>query len=84
MDQTISGDCHCLTRCEPAPADTPWQWAWADMAPQVERATREVAMEDAERRVLLLAHPAFADSAATTTNLSSGLQTLLAGVGTAT
>ena len=70
---------HRLTRREPAAVDTPWHWAWADMEPMVERATREVAMEDAERRVLLLAHPAFPDSAATTTNLSSGLQTLLPG-----
>ncbi len=70
---------HRLTRREPAAADKPWSWAWADMEPMIERATREVAMEDAERRVLLLAHPAFPDSAASTTNLSSGLQTLLPG-----
>jgi len=49
------------------------------MEPLIGRATREVAMEDAERRVLLLSHPAFAESAASTTNLSSGLQTLLPG-----
>ena len=70
---------HRLTRREPAAVDAPWHWAWADMEPLIERATREVAMEDAERRVLLLAHPAFPDSAATTTNLSAGLQTLLPG-----
>jgi len=70
---------HRLTRREPAPPDSPWHWAWADMEPLVERAVREVAMEDAERRVLLLANPAFPDSAAATTNLSAGLQTLMPG-----
>ena len=70
---------HRLTRREPSAADKPWQWAWTDMEPLVERAAREVAMQDAERRVLLLAHPAFPESAATTSTLSSGLQTLLPG-----
>ena len=70
---------HRLTRREPAAVDAPWHWTWADMEPLIERATREVAMEDAERRVPLLAHPAFPDSGAATTNLSSGLQTLLPG-----
>ena len=32
-------------------------------------------MADAERRVLLLAHPAFKDSFATTASLSAGLHT---------
>ncbi len=49
------------------------------MEPMLARAVREVGMEDAERRVLLLTHPAFQGAAATTTNLSSGLQTLLPG-----
>ncbi len=68
-----------LTRREPAAADRPLCWAWADMEPLVQRATREVAMEDAERRVLLLTHPAFPDAAVSTTNLLAGLQTLLPG-----
>ena len=70
---------HKLTKREPAAADIPWHWPWGLMEPLIERATREVAMEDAERRVLLLVNPAFPDSAASTTNLSSGLQTLLPG-----
>lgn len=68
-----------LTRREPAAADRPLCWAWADMEPLVQRAAREVAMQDAERRVLLLTHPAFPDSAVSTTNLLAGLQTLLPG-----
>ncbi len=70
---------HRVTRREPAAADTPWRWAWSDMEPLVQRAAREVGLEDAERRVLLLTHPAFADAFAATTNLSCGLQTLLPG-----
>ena len=68
-----------VTRREPAAADAPMCWRWADMVPLVNRACLEVTMEDAERRVLLLTHPAFADSFATTNNLSAGLQTLLPG-----
>lgn len=68
-----------VTRREPAAADAPWSWPWATMEPLIGRAIREVGLEDAERRVLLLTHPAFQGAAVTTTNLSSGLQTLLPG-----
>ncbi len=70
---------HRITTREPRAADAPMAWCWTDMEPLVERASREVALEDAERRVLLLTHPAFAGRVATTTNLSGGLQTLLPG-----
>lgn len=70
---------HRITTREPNAVDAPMVWAWRDMLPLVERASREVAMEDAERRVLLLTHPAFKGRVATTTNLSGGLQTLLPG-----
>lgn len=70
---------HRITTREPQPVDAPMAWAWHDMEPLIERAAREVAMEDAERRVLLLTHPAFGGRVATTTNLSGGLQTLLPG-----
>ena len=68
-----------VTRRSPAAADTPMHWPWAAMSPLIDRAVKEVSMQDAERRVLLLTHPAFKDSFATTTNLSAGLQTLLPG-----
>jgi gentisate 1,2-dioxygenase len=70
---------HRITTREPCAPDAPMVWPWADMEPLVERAAREVALEDAERRVLLLTHPAFQGRAATTTNLLGGLQTLLPG-----
>lgn len=67
-----------LTR-EPAPIDGPMAWSWRAMQPLVERAVAEVSMQDAERRVLLFCHPAFAPAINTTTNLSSGLQILQPG-----
>lgn len=70
---------HRLNRRAPAAADAPWHWPWSVMEPLIERATREVAMEDAERRVLLLTNPALPEFGASTTNLTSGLQTLLPG-----
>jgi len=68
-----------LVTREPAPVDAPMQWAWRDMQPCIQRAIAEVAMQDAERRVLLFSHPAFAPHPHTTTNLSAGLQILLPG-----
>lgn len=67
-----------LTR-EPKPKDSAMAWRWQALQPLIERAVAEVAMEDAERRVLLFCHPAFAPGIATTTNLSSGLQILQPG-----
>lgn len=49
------------------------------MSPLIDRAVQEVSLADAERRVLLLTHPACKGSFANTTNLSAGLQTLLPG-----
>lgn len=70
---------HRIATREPKAPDAPMAWAWRDMLPLIERASREVTMDDAERRVLLLTHPAFGGRVATTTNLSGGLQTLLPG-----
>ena len=70
---------HRITRRMPAAQDAPWHWPWAVTEPLITRAVREVGLDDAERRVLLLTHPAFGGAAATTTNLSAGLQTLLPG-----
>lgn len=67
-----------LTR-EPAPADWPISWSWNALQPLIERCADEVGMADAERRVLLMAHPAFAPHPYTTTNLSGALQVLLPG-----
>ncbi len=63
-----------LTR-EPQ-AYEPMAWPWARMGPLVDRAAREVSMDDAERRVLLLTHPGFPGTIYTTPSLSCGLQIL--------
>jgi len=68
-----------LVTREPALRDAPMIWPWQAMQPCIERAVAEVAMEDAERRVLLLSHPAFAPHPYTTTNLCAGLQILQPG-----
>ncbi|MBL8338092.1 MAG: cupin domain-containing protein [Rhodoferax sp.] len=68
-----------VTRRVPEAPDAPMRWSWQVMEPLIRRAVREVGMEEAERRVLLLTHPAFGGAAVTTTNLVAGLQTLLPG-----
>jgi gentisate 1,2-dioxygenase len=62
----------------PAPRSVngPHIWRWRDMLPLVERAAREVGMEDAERRVLLFKHPAYDKRGGTTSNLAADLQIL--------
>lgn len=64
---------------EPKSPDEAMLWAWEAMQPLIDRARREVPMEHAERRVLLLANPAFAPQPYTTTNLQAGLQILQPG-----
>lgn len=64
-----------MTR-EPKAPDQPFIWPWASMSPLVDRALAEVSMEDAERRVLLLANPAFGGKVKTTTNLNAAIQIL--------
>jgi gentisate 1,2-dioxygenase len=61
---------------QPRSSNGPHCWRWHDMLPLIERAVREVGMEDAERRVLLLKHPAYDMRGGTTSNLSAGLQIL--------
>jgi gentisate 1,2-dioxygenase len=65
-----------LVTREPTAPDAPHIWSWASMLPMIERAVREVSMDDAERRVLLLTNPAFKGQVQTTTNLNGALQIL--------
>ena len=44
-------------------------WRWRDLEPFTERAAKEVAIEDVERRALILANPAFGGDTVTTQNL---------------
>jgi gentisate 1,2-dioxygenase len=58
-----------ITPLAPRAADEPMHWRWRDIEPFTERAAREVAIEDVERRALILAHPAFRGATITTHNL---------------
>jgi gentisate 1,2-dioxygenase len=58
-----------ITPVAPQPKDAPMHWRWRDIEPFVERAAREVGIEDVERRALILANPAFGGDTVTTQNL---------------
>jgi gentisate 1,2-dioxygenase len=58
-----------ITPLAPRAKDAPMHWRWRDLEPFTERAAKEVAIEDVERRALILAHPAFGGATVTTQNL---------------
>ena len=58
-----------ITPVRPDAPDRAAIWRWRDVEPFADRAAREVAVEDVERRALILCHPAFGGETATTTNL---------------
>jgi gentisate 1,2-dioxygenase len=58
-----------ITPVAPRAKDAPMHWRWRDIEPFTERAAKEVAIEDVERRALILAHPAFDGATVTTHNL---------------
>jgi gentisate 1,2-dioxygenase len=63
-----------LIAATPRANDMPMAWRWQAIEPLIDRSLDEVPAEDAEKRVLMLAHPAFRGEAVTTTNLSACLQ----------
>jgi gentisate 1,2-dioxygenase len=58
-----------ITPMMPKAKDAPMHWRWRDLEPFTARAAQEVAIEDVERRALILAHPAFPGATVTTQNL---------------
>ena len=58
-----------ITPAAPQPKDAPLHWRWRDIEPFTARAAEEVAIEDVERRALILANPAFGGETITTHNL---------------
>ena len=68
---------HRITTRQPTSPTPSKLWTWQSMEPLVARAVAEVAMADAERRVLLFTDPAEPQSVDTLRNLSGGLQTLM-------
>jgi gentisate 1,2-dioxygenase len=66
----------------PEPHSEPaFHWPWRVIGPLMDRAVAEASMDEAERRVLSLANPAFGrdQSFRATTNLNAGLQILMPG-----
>ncbi len=58
-----------LTPVKPQAKDPPLIWRWSDIEPFTERAGAEVAIDDVERRALILVNPAFGGETVTTSNL---------------
>jgi gentisate 1,2-dioxygenase len=64
---------------EPAPRDRGMQWRWSQLKPLIDRACREVSVELAERRVLMLINPGFNGLITSTTGLYGAIQVLMPG-----
>jgi gentisate 1,2-dioxygenase len=60
----------------PRARDAPAHWAWAEVQPFTDRAAREVPMEDAERRAMILANPDFGGQTITTGSLIAAFSVL--------
>ena len=65
-----------LTPMNPDSKDNAFLWKWDDIEPLTVRAGKEVAMEDAERRALIMCHPAFDGKIEATSNLLSAFTVL--------
>lgn len=65
-----------ITPITPSPDDPPFIWRWKNIEPYTGRAATEIAMEDAERRALIMANPAFGGKTQTTHNLLSAFTVL--------
>ncbi|MEC7490789.1 MAG: cupin domain-containing protein [Pseudomonadota bacterium] len=65
-----------ITPMNPNARDKAFLWKWHDIEPLTIRAGEEVAMEDAERRALIMCHPAFDGKIETTSNLLSAFTVL--------
>ena len=68
-----------LNVAEPVPRDPGLHYKWDTLLPLIDRASSEVSVEDAERRVFMLLNPAFKGPPATTTGLYGAIQILLPG-----
>ena len=65
-----------ITPVRPQPRDAPLIWRWKDIEPYAARAVDEVAIDDVERRALILVNPAFAGETVTTSNLIAAFTVL--------
>jgi len=65
-----------LTPIKPQAKDPPMLWRWRDIEPFADRAVAQVAIDDVERRALILVNPAFAGETVTTNNLIAAFTVL--------
>src|ERR1700731_3291038 len=65
-----------ITPIRPQPQDAPFIWRWRDIEPFLHRSVKEVAINDIERRALILAHPAFANDTTTTSTMLAAFTVL--------
>ena len=65
-----------ITPVRPQPRDAPFVWRWKDIERYAVRAVGEVAIDDVERRALILVNPAFAGETVTTSNLIAAFTVL--------
>jgi len=65
-----------ITPVRPQPQDAPFVWRWKDMEPYLHASVGEVAINDIERRALIMAHPAFGNDTTTTSTLLAAFTVL--------
>jgi gentisate 1,2-dioxygenase len=65
-----------LTPLAPNASDGAFHWPWRDIEKLTARAGAEVGLEDAERRAVIMCHPAFDGEIVTTSNLISAFTVL--------
>jgi gentisate 1,2-dioxygenase len=65
-----------ITPIKPQATDPPFIWRWRDIEPFLHQSVGEVAIDDIERRALIMAHPAFGQETTTTSTLLSAFTVL--------
>jgi gentisate 1,2-dioxygenase len=65
-----------LTPVKPQAKDPPLLWRWKDIEPFANQSSSEVAIDDVERRALILVNPAFGGETVTTSNLIAAFTVL--------
>ncbi len=68
-----------ITPVKPQASDPPMHWRWSDIEPFANRAVGEVAIDDVERRALILVNPAFGGETVTTRTCAEGAATIVNG-----
>jgi gentisate 1,2-dioxygenase len=65
-----------ITPIRPQAKDAPFIWRWRDIEAFLHQSVEEVAINDIERRALILAHPAFGDDTTTTSTMLAAFTVL--------